>query len=175
MQYGQVKHIKRYLFLARLPLMYYVKAESHQELLELLEVSVVFMADKLTEHVVEMIVCLPFEPDELLDIWLMAEELSVKVLQNYALATCLDRFEELDAAKLIKLPAENLVKLLLNVNLRSSLEHLLNVLEMWKMENQIPSNLLESYSRVFAKKNHFSTEKPKPSIFFEIYSNSSFH
>ncbi|KAK9302663.1 hypothetical protein QLX08_005396 [Tetragonisca angustula] len=101
-------------------------------LLTLLQLSVLFMVDELTSDIIEIIVSYWLDPQKVIDIWLLAQELSVKVLQDVCISLCLDRFEELPLSSLIKLNADNIVKLLNNVNLRYSSEfYLQHMRDQW--------------------------------------------
>ncbi|KAK1135730.1 hypothetical protein K0M31_000310 [Melipona bicolor] len=101
-------------------------------LLALLQLSVLFMVDELISDIIEIIVSYWLDPQKVIDIWLLAQELGVKVLQDVCVSLCLDRFEELPLSSLIKLNADNIVKLLNNVNLRYSSEfYLQHIREQW--------------------------------------------
>ncbi|XP_043282708.1 uncharacterized protein [Venturia canescens] len=144
--HARVVYSQKYLFFARVSLEYFL-GDHYSELMDLLELSVVFMAERLTEQIIEMIICMRYSPDDMLEVWLLAENLGLKVLRDVALATCLDRFDELSSLLLVKLPAENFLKLLLNVNVRSSTENLQQALEKWKMHNDIPKDLPDAFLR----------------------------
>ncbi|XP_043252862.1 uncharacterized protein LOC122397643 [Colletes gigas] len=111
------------------------------ELLSLLQLSVLFVVDELTNDAIDIIVINWLLPEKLIDIWLLAQELNVKVLQDICLATCLDRFEELPLPSLVELSKKNITLLLQYVNVRASIEYLQFVRNEWiqhHMRSDIP-------------------------------------
>nr|XP_012136463.1 PREDICTED: uncharacterized protein LOC100881378 isoform X1 [Megachile rotundata] len=103
------------------------------ELLSLLQLSLLFMADDLTNDVTDIIISHWLLPEKIIDIWLLAQELSIKALQDICLSICLDRFEELPVHSLTELTKDNITRLITNVNIRSSTEYLKFVRDEWKM------------------------------------------
>ncbi|KAK0097962.1 hypothetical protein PV326_012272 [Microctonus aethiopoides] len=88
--------------------------------LELLELSVVFMCEKLTNALTSIIILHWLYAEKIIEIWLMAEELGLEKLRDVALGACLDRFEELPLSSVAELSLENLMKLIGNINISSS-------------------------------------------------------
>ncbi|XP_054000313.1 uncharacterized protein LOC128887879 isoform X1 [Hylaeus anthracinus] len=112
--------------------------ENFIELLNLLQLSVLFMVDELTNEAIDIITINWLLPDKVIDIWLLAQELNIKVLQDMCLATCLDRFEELPLPSLLELTKSNITLLLQNVNTRSSMEYLCFVRNQWIHHHMTP-------------------------------------
>ncbi|XP_076237312.1 uncharacterized protein LOC143181020 [Calliopsis andreniformis] len=111
--------------------------DNFTELLNLLQLSVLFMVDKLTNDIIDIIVLSWLLPDKLIDMWLLAQELNLKVLQDICLSVCLDRFNELPVALLVELSKDNIIQLLQNTNVRSSIEYLRFVRQEWIQHNMI--------------------------------------
>ncbi|XP_015433958.1 PREDICTED: uncharacterized protein LOC107189805 [Dufourea novaeangliae] len=105
--------------------------DNFTELLNLIQLSVLFMVDELTNDIVDIIVLCWLMPDKVIDVWLLAQELNVKVLQDICLSVCLDRFDELPLPLLVELNKENITYLLQNVNTRASSEYLRFVRNEW--------------------------------------------
>lgn len=107
------------------------------ELLNLLQLSVLFMVDELTHDIVEVIVYCWLLPDAVVDVWLLAQDLNVKILQDICFSFCLDRFEELPLSSLVELTKDNVIKLVGNVNVRSSTKYLCLVRTEWTKHNTV--------------------------------------
>ncbi|XP_063993306.1 uncharacterized protein LOC135170980 [Diachasmimorpha longicaudata] len=88
--------------------------------LELLELSVVFMCEKLTNDLTSIIILHWLYAEKIIEIWTLAQELGLDKLRDVALGACLDRFEELPYSSLSELTLENLLKLVGNVNVSCS-------------------------------------------------------
>ncbi|XP_034188910.2 uncharacterized protein LOC117608226 isoform X3 [Osmia lignaria lignaria] len=101
------------------------------ELLNLLQLSVLFAADELSDDVTDVIISHWLLPEKIIDIWLLAQELSLKTLQDVCLSVCLDRFEELPVPLLTELTKDNITQLIANVNVRSSIEYLNLIRNEW--------------------------------------------
>ncbi|RLU16282.1 hypothetical protein DMN91_012042 [Ooceraea biroi] len=129
--------------------------------LTLLELSVLFAVDELTDNIIEEIEEHYLLPDCVIDIWLFAQELSLTVLQDLCLATCLDRFAELPHKAIHKLPKDNFLELVNNVNLRCSDSEFEDVVYTWTKSHQDKDTLPES------------SKQPKMS--YGIVSSESFH
>ncbi|CAK9819909.1 hypothetical protein ANTPLA_LOCUS10422 [Anthophora plagiata] len=110
------------------------------ELINLLQLSTLFVVEELTNDVVEIIVLCWLLPERVIDIWLLSQELGIKILQDICLSVCLDRFEELPLLSLLKLTKDNLTRLLENVNVRSSIEHLYRVIDYCKTSQFLSVN-----------------------------------
>ncbi|XP_034949132.1 uncharacterized protein [Chelonus insularis] len=89
-------------------------------LLDLLNLSIVFMSDKLTKHLTHIITLYWLRPEKLLDIWILAQNLGLDVLRDVVYEACLDRFNDLPLEGIMGLSLENLVKLIGNVNVNSA-------------------------------------------------------
>ena len=101
------------------------------ELLNLLQLSILFAADELSDDVTDVIISHWLLPEKIIDIWLLAQELSLKTLQDVCLSVCLDRFEELPVPLLTELTKDNITQLIANVNVRSSIEYLNLIRNEW--------------------------------------------
>jgi len=100
-------------------------------ILTLLELSVLFLVDKLTDDVIEQIEKHYLLPNYLIDIWLLAQELGLTLLQDVCFAACLDRFTELPYQSINELSKEHFLKLVLNANLRCTFFELENIINNW--------------------------------------------
>lgn len=108
-----------------------------KELLNLLQLSVLYMVEELTDDIIHIIVLFWLMPEKIIDIWLLAEELNVKVLQDICLSECLDHFKELPLHLLVQLTKDKICQLLLNINVRSSTEYLQLVRQEWMQHNMV--------------------------------------
>lgn len=109
-------------------------------LLILLDLSVLFAVDNLTENITEILEKYHLLPQDVLNIWLLAQELGLKTLQDLCLAVCLDRFTELPRNLIFKLSRQNFLRLVGNSNLRVPDEselYLLPVVIKWMQINQV--------------------------------------
>lgn len=109
-------------------------------LLILLDLSVLFAVDNLTENITEILEKYHLLPQDVLTIWLLAQELGLKTLQDLCLAVCLDRFTELPRNLIFKLSRQNFLRLVGNSNLRVPDEselYLLPVAMEWMQINQV--------------------------------------
>lgn len=95
-------------------------------LLDLLQLSALFIVDELTNDIVNIIALQWLSPQKVIDIWLLAKELNIKALEDMCMSVCLDRFEEIPEAMLVRLAADDIVQLLNNVNIRVSSESYLH-------------------------------------------------
>ncbi|XP_029160364.1 uncharacterized protein LOC114932366 isoform X2 [Nylanderia fulva] len=119
-------------------------------LLVLLELSVLFAVDDLIKNITYTLEQYYLLPEEVLNIWLLAEELGLHLLRDLCLAICLDRFTELPLNLIIKLSRQNFLKLIGNANLRVANvndpeSYLLNIVQEWMKVNQdiIPLDILK--------------------------------
>ncbi|EFN72778.1 hypothetical protein EAG_05011 [Camponotus floridanus] len=117
-------------------------------LLTLLELSVLFAVDNLIESITEILEKYHLLPQDVLNIWLLAQELGVKTLQDLCLAVCLDRFTELPRNLIFKLSRQNFLRLVGNSNLRVPDEselYLNPVVTEWMQINRdtIPLDILK--------------------------------
>ncbi|XP_050583093.1 uncharacterized protein LOC126918757 [Bombus affinis] len=105
-------------------------------LLNLLQLSALFIVDELTNDIVNIIALQWLSPQKVINIWLLAKELNMKALQDICMSVCLDRFEEIPVDVLVKLAADDIVQLLNNVNIRVSSEsYLENIRNKWIMHH----------------------------------------
>ncbi|CAL7937239.1 unnamed protein product [Xylocopa violacea] len=112
------------------------------ELLNILELSVLFMVDELTNDATDILVLRWLLPERIIDVWLLAQELSLKTLEDVCLSVCLDRFEELPVASIVDLSKDNVVRLIGNVNVRSSIEHLNFIRNEWIKFHQSSDSIM---------------------------------
>jgi len=97
----------------------------------LLELGVLFAADNLIQDVTDKLETHYMLPKYVINIWLLTEELSNNVLRDLSLAVCLDRFDELPLCSIYEMSRINFLKLIGNVNVRSSESYLLDVTREW--------------------------------------------
>ncbi|KAK2588752.1 hypothetical protein KPH14_001636 [Odynerus spinipes] len=109
--------------------------DNFADLLNLLQLSTLFMVDDLINDITDIIVLNWLHPEQIIDVWLLTQELGINVLRDICFAVCLDRFIHLPIRSLIKLPVNNLRQLLENVNVRSPEKYLHSVLSMWVEHN----------------------------------------
>ncbi|XP_050450341.1 uncharacterized protein LOC126850913 [Cataglyphis hispanica] len=120
------------------------------ECLLLLELSVLFAVDDLIENIILTLERYYLLPKDVIDIWLLAQELGLNVLQDLCLAVCLDRFTELPLHLIYKLSKQNFLKLVGNINLRIEKEKkeefdLYQIAQEWMKINKdtIPLDILK--------------------------------
>ncbi|KAL6259182.1 hypothetical protein P5V15_009102 [Pogonomyrmex californicus] len=111
----------------------------------LLEISVLFATDELIEHITYIFERRYMTPEYLLDIWLHAEELGIKVLRDLSLLTSLDRFVELPLDSLFKLEKSDFLKLIGNINITCTKGYLNQVIKEWADYNkeEFPINIIK--------------------------------
>lgn len=115
-------------------------------LLNLLQLSALFIVDELTNDIVNIIALQWLSPQKVINIWLLAKELNMKALQDICMSVCLDRFEEIPVDVLVKLAADDIVQLLNNVNIRVSSEsYLENIRNKWIKHHGVNDIDLLSY------------------------------
>lgn len=78
------------------------------------------MCEKLTNDLTSIIILHWLYAEKIIEIWTLAQDLGLNKLSDVALGACLDRFEELPFTAVAELSLENLMKLIGNVNVRSS-------------------------------------------------------
>ncbi|XP_071569157.1 uncharacterized protein [Temnothorax nylanderi] len=105
--------------------------EELDRLLILLELSVLFAADKLIEDITDRLERHFMSPKYAIDIWLLAQELNINVLRDLSLAFCLDHFDELPLDSIYELSKEHFMKLIGNINLRATESYLLDITREW--------------------------------------------
>lgn len=103
--------------------------------LTLLELSVLFIMDELTDDIIEKIEQFYLLPDCLIQIWLFAQELGLALLENVCLAACLDRFAELPPESIYELSKDNFMKLMTNNNIRCEKYYFEHMIYEWKKNN----------------------------------------
>ncbi|KYN30299.1 hypothetical protein ALC57_00221 [Trachymyrmex cornetzi] len=105
--------------------------EEFDRLLVLLELSVLFAVDNLIEDVIDRLERYYMSPKYVINIWLISQDLNINVLRDLSLAVCLDRFDELPISSIYELSRENFLKLLGNINIRSTESYLSRVTYEW--------------------------------------------
>ncbi|XP_024877245.1 uncharacterized protein LOC112458065, partial [Temnothorax curvispinosus] len=116
-------------------------------LLNLLDLSILFAADKLIEDSTDRIErhCIP--PKYAIQMWRWTEDLNVKVLRDLSLDVCLDRFSELPLDSIYDLSKENFLKLIGNINIRATESYLVDVIREWNNRHKdftVPLNIIEN-------------------------------
>ncbi|XP_071641849.1 uncharacterized protein [Temnothorax longispinosus] len=120
--------------------------EELDRLLSLLELGVLFAADKLIEDITDKLERHFMLPIYAIKIWLLAQKLNVNVLRDLSLAVCLDRFDELPLDSIYELSKEHFMKLIGNINLRATESHLLDITREWMNHHDdftIPLDILK--------------------------------
>ncbi|XP_071569168.1 uncharacterized protein [Temnothorax nylanderi] len=121
-------------------------SEELDRLLSLLELGILFAADKLIEDITDRLERHFMLPIYTIKIWLLAQKLNINVLRDLSLAVCLDRFDELPLDSIYELSKEHFMKLIGNINLRATESHLLDVTREWmnhRHDFTIPLYILE--------------------------------
>ncbi|XP_024883880.1 uncharacterized protein LOC112462378 [Temnothorax curvispinosus] len=117
-------------------------------LLNLLDLSVLFAADKLIEDITDKLERHFMLPIYAIKIWLLAQKLNVKVLRDLSLDVCLDRFSELPLDSIYDLSKENFLKLIGNINIRATESYLVDVTREWNNRHHkdftVPLNIIEN-------------------------------
>jgi len=98
---------------------------------------VLFAVDDLIDYIIEKIEECFLLPKCIIDIWLLAQELGLTLLQNICFAVCLDRFAELPCKSLNKLSTFNFSNLIINVHLRCELIKLIEIIQNWVASNNV--------------------------------------
>ncbi|XP_071641993.1 uncharacterized protein [Temnothorax longispinosus] len=120
--------------------------EELDRLLSLLELGILFAADKLIEDITDRLERHFMLPIYAIKIWLLAQKLNINVLRDLSLAVCLDRFDELPLDSIYELSKEHFMKLIGNINLRATESHLLDITREWmnhRHDFTIPLYILE--------------------------------
>ncbi|XP_067213861.1 uncharacterized protein [Linepithema humile] len=130
-------------------LMSTINAENSFEVerfLILLELGVLFAVDDLIENVTNRLETHYLLPRHAIDIWLLAQDLSLNLLRDVSLSVCLDCFTELPYNSLYKLSKQNFLKLVGNINVRSTEPYLVHVIHEWMKLHQdiIPLDILKN-------------------------------
>lgn len=136
-------------FICRASLEKYCNHNSYEDLLKLLHLSVLFSTDQLTEEITIIIEAILMIPEYIVDIWLVAMDLGLSVLQDTFFAACLDYFDKLPIDKLIHLEYHNLQKLINNENISSTEEYMNDLLFMWIKANKV--SILFLYKIIYFK------------------------
>ena len=120
----------------------------YPELLDLLNLSVIFMVERLTENITHMLICMKLKPDDMLALWILSENLGLEVLKQVAHASLMERFNEIPLDSVAALTIEQFCKLALNVHNMGGVDSILCLREEWKMGNCCPTNLADPYKKV---------------------------
>ncbi|XP_014607627.1 PREDICTED: uncharacterized protein LOC106788675 isoform X2 [Polistes canadensis] len=112
------------------------KTENIKDLLNLLELAVLFLVDNLINDITDIIVLYWLKSNNVIDIWLLAKDLAVQPLSDICLSVCLDRFMDLPINVLIELSINNFKELIQNNNIRSTQKYLHYVLQEWTNNNK---------------------------------------
>lgn len=115
------------------------KTDNFIELLNLLQLAVLFMADDLINDITDTIIIYWLNPEKVIDVWLLAQELAISLLTDVCLSVCLDRFMDLPISSLIELPIKNLKQLIENINVRSTTKYSHYILHEWMDRNTVSS------------------------------------
>lgn len=91
-------------------------SNNYDNLLELLDTSVLFISDKLSRQLTQIIIKNWLLPDKLFQLWKFAEERSLFTLKDVVFETYLDRFYDVPEEELKQLPLKNLKELVTNCN-----------------------------------------------------------
>ncbi|XP_024890690.1 uncharacterized protein LOC112466694 [Temnothorax curvispinosus] len=132
----------------------YLKFKRLNRLLILLELSVLFAADKLIKDVTDQLTRNFMSPRYAIKIWLLAQELNINVLRDLFLAVCLDRFDELPLDSICKLSRENFLKLIGNINVKATKSYLRKITHQWMNHHQGFTVSLENIKSKEAKILH---------------------
>ncbi|XP_014469149.1 PREDICTED: uncharacterized protein LOC106741535 [Dinoponera quadriceps] len=124
-------------FVCKTSLEKHCNPNSYEDLVKLLDLSVLFLTDLLTDEITNIMEAILVIPELLIDIWLVARDLGLSTLQDIFFAACLDYFDKLPIDKLLHLESQNLQKLLNNENISSTEENMWNILFMWVKANKI--------------------------------------
>lgn len=111
--------------------------ERGEHLLSLLELGVLFAVDNLIDHITNELEAYYLWPKFAIDIWLVAQELSLNLLRDLSLSVCLDCFVELPHKSLYKLSKQNFLKLVGNINVKSTESYLIHIVEEWMKHHQV--------------------------------------
>lgn len=91
--------------------------------------------DQLTEDIIDVIERCWLQPQHVIQIWIVARDLSIHILEDISLAVCLDQFAALPVEQVVKLPCIEFKKLVGNINLISTTEYLQDIVSKWNKYN----------------------------------------
>ncbi|XP_014203913.1 uncharacterized protein LOC106636133 [Copidosoma floridanum] len=91
---------------------------------QLLELSIIYSVDELSLELSDLMVSHWLKPELLLDIWKLSKDLSLDLLRDATYAACLDRFMDLPEEELLSISGSDFLKLVCNVNVKSSTDYL---------------------------------------------------
>lgn len=106
------------------------------DVLQLLQLSVLFVAETMVEELTNLIVCCWLDTRNSLRVWLLAEELNLVTLRDLAKAVCIDRIYEFPETLLLELPKEKFLELLTNFYKQFDNDFLENIISKWNELNQ---------------------------------------
>ncbi|XP_072756610.1 uncharacterized protein [Anoplolepis gracilipes] len=156
-----------------------------ERLLILLELSVLFAVDHLIEDITDILERNYLLPEDVLNIWLLAEELGLNILRDLSLSVCLDRFSELPLNLIYKLARENFLKLVGNINLRvakdakvkDAEDYLFCIAQEWMKINQdtIPLDILKKTGpKVYKSIISFDNSNPDNEFYIHCWDGNKF-
>lgn len=138
---------------------YAKKSADFEELLQLLQMSVLFVAETLTDDLTNLIACHHLTPDKSVQTWLLAKELGLSTVRDLAKATCIERLLELPAPSLTTLSDEDFAELVGNVHVKPGYQVPSNLVKRW-IQHNVPhgkTNALQSsYPFTLMEKPEFS-------------------
>lgn len=108
-----------------------------EHLLTLLELSVLFAVDDLIQDITDVLETNYLLPKHVIDVWSVAQELCINILRDVCLAVCLDRFTELPISSICQLSKQNFLKLVGNVNVRTTESYMLYVAHQWMKYHKV--------------------------------------
>ncbi|XP_012532998.1 uncharacterized protein LOC105834793 [Monomorium pharaonis] len=113
----------------------------------LLNLSVLFAVDNLIEIITNKLDKHYMSPRYVIKIWLLAQELNINMLRDLSFSICLDRFDELSLNSIYELSRENFLKLIGNINVRSTEFYLHHIAQEWMNHHNdftIPLDILKN-------------------------------
>ena len=120
------------------------KTRNFKELLGLLRLASLFAVDELLNSLSYIIISYWLQAENVIPLWLMAEELGVEDLKKAAFALCLDIFQGLPKESILSLPMDNFEMLVKNVNLRCSDSYLTYILNKWAKFYDVPQEKINA-------------------------------
>lgn len=116
-------------------------SDNFNDLKQLLELSIIYTVEELSQELSDIIIQHWLKPLLLLEIWRLSRELSLTALIDVSFYACLERFMELPVKDLNDISSNDFLQLVCNVNIESSLDHLTFVInERLKKESSCVQN-----------------------------------
>lgn len=154
-------------------------SDNFNDLKQLLELSIIYTVEELSQELSDIIIQHWLKPPLLLEIWRLSRELSLTALLDVSYYACLERFMELAVNDLNSISSSDFLQIVCSVNIESTLSHLTFIInERLKKESSCAQNKdaqLISQLNKLLKKLDSPERKPTvmPCFFAEAYTSEN--